>query len=349
MIASQDEVPDLSFPYDNLIQLFGKHGADLPSLLADGVKLYVTTYQDNVCNNTTEINPVTLSVLKLENCGTREKPGVLNEALRFLACALLKANDEAKKDDRLQKDLQEVLIEARKSCKDYAGGLYVDLYDFCEKLVEQLTKLKEKQEKEQKALTETEAWIKDIGDPCGSVKTALSPGGDSLVLQNGSVEISEDGKNAKVQVNGSEISADGEHANAASNAQIRNHGISIYLPYLTDDQYAQVQRPLVKGGRLTGKGFGEALRGAGIEYLMYGRRDLILDTESYYARLRLADETKWYDFITEVWTRALMDRLPADLDYHYSAQQSWMNVTRNRVNIDELCGSEPGPNPKVPG
>ncbi len=41
----------------------------------------------------------------------------------------------------------------------------------------------------------------------------------------------------------------------------RSHGISIYLPYLTNEQYAEVNRPLVKGGHRHrgGKGFNDVL------------------------------------------------------------------------------------------
>ena len=350
MVASQDEVPDLSFPYEDLIRLFGGH-TDTPSLLADGVKLYVTTYQDCVCNDTTEMNPVTLTALNLNNCGTQKEPGALGVALRSLACELLKARN----DKELPDALADVLIEARKCSRDYAGGLYVDLSDFCAKLSGQLgeltkkranekTELEKKEEldesekKKLAALNEPVTWITDIQSACQPVIDALKITTNSLVLVNGSVEISEDGKNAKIQVNGSEISPNGEHP------KIRNHGISIYLPYLTVEQFAQVQRPLVKGGTLTGKGgtltgkgFSEALNGAEIEYMMSIRRELILDTESYYPRLKLHEETNWYAFITEVWTRALMKKIPADLDYHYSAQQSWMNVARGPVNIAKPC------------
>ena len=54
------------------------------------------------------------------------------------------------------------------------------------------------------------------------------------------------------------------------------------------------------------KGFGDVLNGAAIEYLMCARRDLILDTESYYGGLQLAKDTKWYSFITDVWTKVLI-------------------------------------------
>ena len=63
---------------------------------------------------------------------------------------------------------------------------------------------------------------------------------------------------------------------------------------------------------------------------MCARRDLILDTESYYGGLQLAEEdTNWYSFITDLWTKVLIKTAPADLDFHYSAQQSWMNLSAN--------------------
>jgi hypothetical protein len=295
MVASQDEVPDQSFPYACLVELFREHGKnDLKSLLAKGVQAYVSTYQDCICNSSTEMNPVTLSALNLNNCGA------LSEAVKELADALVKAKNEPK--------LKCVLIEARKESQDYAGGLYVDLYQFCENLGERLGKL-----------DQTETWIEGIGPACDSVIKALkiSENGDSLILANYSVVISNDTNKPKI----------------ANPAETTNHGISIYLPYLTDQQSTQVQRPLVKGGSGThsGKGFTEALNGAGIEYLMSVRRDLILDTESYYPDLQFAEDTHWYNFISQVWTRALIKKVPADLDYHYSAQQSWMNVCRESI------------------
>jgi hypothetical protein len=296
MVASQDEVPDLSFPYACLVELFRKHGKnDLNSLLSGGVEAYVSTYQDCICNSTTGMNPVTLSALNLNNSDA------LKKAVKKLADVLVKAKNDP--------ELQCVLIQARKDSQDYAGGLYVDLYEFCANLRKQLGKF-----------DKTETWIQSIRAACRSVKTALeiAKNGDSLILANCSAVISSDTKKPQ-------ISCDPD--------KTTSHGISIYLPYLTDQQYTQVQRPLVKGtsGSHSGKGFTEALNGAGIEYLMSVRRDLILDTESYYPDLQFAKDTHWYNFISQVWTRALMKKVPADLDYHYSAQQSWMNVWREHI------------------
>ena len=48
------------------------------------------------------------------------------------------------------------------------------------------------------------------------------------------------------------------------NSDQKNGGISIYLPYLTNPQYAEVSKPLVKGGTGTrgGKGSSDMLNGA---------------------------------------------------------------------------------------
>jgi hypothetical protein len=330
MVASQNEVPDLSFPYANLVALLQKHGKNTTSLLTEGVQAYVATYQDCICNNTTEMNPVTLSVLELDKCDA------LTGKVKSLACALLRAKDDP--------ELQCPLIQARKESQDYAGGLYVDLYEFCTKLNVQLDTLKAKKldkkkeldgfkeldelkKEELDALNKTIPWIESILSECKGVRKALdiSKEGDSLVVLNASVD--RDGKDPRILFDSPDLRKKG------ISPKTTNHGVSIYLPYLTDQQYTQVQRPLAKGtpDSHSGKGFSDVLNGAGIEYLMCARRDLILDTESYYPDLQLASDTSWYDFITQVWTRALIKKVPADLDYHYSAQQSWINVCRKMI------------------
>jgi hypothetical protein len=285
MVASQDEVPDGSFPYDSLVELFRKDGKkDLACLLNEGVRAYESTYQNFICDDDTGMRPVTLSVLDLDKCEQQEKDArvhPLADALRSLVEALLGAKGK--------EGLANLLIQARESSRDYAGGLYVDLYDFCENLTEQLKGT----DREYKSVIQT---------ACENVRQELRKGStDSLILANPK--------------------------------DSRGHGISIYLPYLTDTQYAVVSKPLVKGEGETrgGKGFSDAINGAATEYLMFARRSLILETESYYKHLKLATDTQWYSFITELWTDVLIETAPADLDFHYSAQQSWMNLRREPI------------------
>jgi Clostripain family len=269
MVASQDEVPDGSFPYGNLVELFRKVGEPVDSLLKEGLRAYVDNYADCICNNATGMRHVTLSVLDLEKCG------VLRQPIDSLASALLDAKGDP--------GLADLLVEARNLSKDYAGGLYVDLGAFCKNLSTLLAQ-----------------W-KGIQGACENVRTALTKGKANLVFDNSAKEF--------------------------------GSGISIYLPYLTNQQYTQVSRPLVKGGTGTrgGKGYTDMLNGAATEYLMCARRSLILDTEGYYPGLLLAKDTRWYKFIAEQWTDALIKTAPADLDYHYSAQQAWINVSRARI------------------
>jgi Clostripain family len=290
MVASQDDVPDLSFPYDNLIELFRKLGnGDVPKLLTMGVKAYVDTYKDCICNDNTGMKPVTLSAL---NINASDPMKNVIGAVRSLACALLTKKDEP--------GVAELLIQVRGKSRDYAGGLYVDLYDFC-------ANLGARRPNSQDA----------IGTACLQVTNTLGKGVSSFVLDN-----SED---------------------------THGHGVSIYFPYLRNEQYREVSKPLVKGGELThgAKGYGDMLNGAATEYLMCARRKLILDTESYYNDLELSKETRWYEFITQQWTRALMKVVPAELDYHYSAQQSWMNVTRPAMDVAELSCTDTPASPKA--
>jgi len=65
MVASQEEVPDPSFPYDSLVKLFRRYGNKTELLLKHGVRAYVRSYQDYVCNAITGMKRVTLSALRL--------------------------------------------------------------------------------------------------------------------------------------------------------------------------------------------------------------------------------------------------------------------------------------------
>ena len=312
MIASQEEVPDASFPYSALVRLFREKGNELGSLLdalqpnparsvslsedtiksaGDGlnraVEDYLTTYQDYIVGRNTGMNPVTLSVLDLTRCDG------LKDAVQLLAWALQAASGRP--------ELPRRLIQARKNSQDYAGGLYVDLYDFCAKLREQLD--------------ERNRW-ENIRDACEKVMAQLKlPSGqaifpsDSLILMNGAVP-----KTGEVLVNQEDTTS---------------HGISIYLPYLTVQQYAKVNTPLVKGGPGTngGKGIPNALNSSAVEYLINARQNLILTTENYYGDLKLATDTAWYSFITGQWTKAISET-DSDPGFHYSGRQIDINLGR---------------------
>jgi len=327
MIASQEEVPDASFPYSSIVQLFRQRGADVGALLdsldatakeserksvpqpalvqslqhahqglKNGVNEYLDAYQDYIVGKATGMKPVTLSILNLTQCDS------LKEAIGNLACALLRAKDS---------DLPRRLIQARKSSQDYAGGLYVDLHDFCRNLSVQLDKTNgdDRWEAIRDECRNIQNLLKAPSSSPASTSVSPTPTPASLILINGAV--TETGEPLLNDEN-----------------KTANHGISIYLPYLTNRQFDDtVNRPLVKGGRGTngGKGIPNALNAASGEYLMSTLQSLILATESYYGDLTLAVETCWYSFITTQWTNAINQTDP-DPAFRYSRRQSDINA-----------------------
>lgn len=298
MVASQEEVPDLSFPYDKLVPVFREYGGYEETLLREGVYKYVRAYDDYLCNSTTGMKRVTLTALRLSQCGA------LKGALSELADAL--------RDACNQSSLPPLLMEARAYARDFAGGLYIDLFDFSRKLQRLLytgktddasTSADEGTYSNKAAQSD---WKKKIEKACQSVMDALTEDtaktGKLLVLANCS-------------------------------ADCRCHGVSLYLPYLSEGQYGEVQQPMVKGGPDThgGKSFSAVLNRAASGLLMCIRRELITITEAYYRDLALARDTGWYSFVAKCWSRVLVKLAPDMLDIQYSAQQAAVNACREDV------------------
>jgi len=134
------------------------------------------------------------------------------------------------------------------------------------------------------------------------------------------------------------------------------HGLSIYFPYLKNDEQADIENfQLIKGaggstGDTIGKGAGGSTgdtigKGAGgstgdtigksaaivndaaseIQYAV--RREIIRDTEHYYKQDEFTfAESDWYDFIRSEWSRILAEREKHQLDLRYSAEQCATNL-----------------------
>lgn len=279
MVASQEEVPDLSFPYDTLVDHFKTAKGDVEKLCQDGIKAYVLDYQDYICNTNTGMKEVMLSAVRLG------KLDALIGDLKELADALY--------DARTQPGLPNLLVTARENSKAFAGGLYVDICDFCDNLRGAL----DSGNKISSSLTTR------LEKACTDVCSALTdPNG--CILANQTTDVS--------------------------------HGLSIYFPYMNDDEVDEVQQPIVKGGTDTiGKGFAAILNRAAPNALLCIRRQLIVDTEEYYGDLALAAATYWYRFIQQVWSRILAASLPHELDLRYSAQQSAMNLEKTVELLDK--------------
>jgi hypothetical protein len=286
MIASQEEVPDLSFPYDRLVPDILKYvqehqTADPADLCRYLVNLYGIAYRDYICNANTGMKKVTLSAIRLK------KLDILKTGLAKLASGLYKAKDKP--------GLPDLLIDCRARAKGFAGGLYVDIFSFCDKLFAALA-----------IPPIPEDIAKEIRDACVDVCNALLLPDDADYDDDNCIL-----------------------ANQASDT-CECHGLSLYFPYMRDDELEQTQQPLVKGGTDTvGKGFSGIMNRAASNVLLCIRREMVIDTEAYYADLALAIDTCWYRFIVEVWTPILTLRLPGELDLRYSAQQSAVNLLKN--------------------
>jgi hypothetical protein len=119
MVASQEDVPDLSFPYGDILpRLRDLAGAEDASNMIPAV--YLETYRDYTADPRTGVRGITLSTVDLSQMGC------VIAALRKLADALL----EASKNEAARGEI----LEARKAAQGFVFGLFVDIADLCTKL-----------------------------------------------------------------------------------------------------------------------------------------------------------------------------------------------------------------------
>jgi len=260
MVASQEEVPDLSFPYNRLVEHFGKYG-DPEELCKTGVEEYGKAYQDYICTPRTGMKKVTLSCLQLPKMDESAK------LLKDLAKALQHA---AKVEDG-----GALILEARRKTKGFVGGLFVDISSFCEQLLLELG-----------PNTFPKKTRDDLKKACEALRKQINPLSGKVVIANKA-------------------------------ADDRCHGLSIYFPYLEDEEQSEIEGAnLFKGPggsqQDTGKGPGGSQQDTGkgvaianlaareIQYAV--RQALIADTEAYYRDPEFEFETTdWYEFIAQDW------------------------------------------------
>jgi hypothetical protein len=128
LIASEEEMPDHSMPYEQLLPLFREHKDDTLEICRAIAREYKRAYQDYISNRFTGLKKVTLSCLQLAHIS--KVTGPLDE----LALALLSAVE--------QDATRKAVITARDEAKSFIAGLFVDVCDFCDKLRNELTNQK---------------------------------------------------------------------------------------------------------------------------------------------------------------------------------------------------------------
>jgi hypothetical protein len=125
MIGSQEDVPDASFPYETLLlQLKVQDPDDVQGISAAIPRLYKQAYQDYSVVPNTGMREITLTSVNLANTSAIAGP------LKQLSTALLSSAKDS--------DLRKAVIKARQSTRDFALGLFVDLFDFCAQMSGQI-------------------------------------------------------------------------------------------------------------------------------------------------------------------------------------------------------------------
>lgn len=267
MIASQEDVPDGSFPYEHVLQQLKLRidRDNVPGLSAAIPELYRVAYQDYLVSPGTGMKEVTLATLDLKHLG---EDGPVLRSIRHLADALLAAAQ--------QDGLRAAILNARASSRDFASGLFVDLADFCARLVDQGTGNSE--------LTTASQEVLD------TIKH-----GNSVLARAAGLGI-----------------------------ESRCHGLSIYFPYLKEKEETILQALIANHTDLMGQ-LPLLVKGS-TNILRKTREAMIGQLEEDFSVLHAFGATHWMTFIREGWSLILTAECSKELDVHYSAQQSAVNL-----------------------
>jgi hypothetical protein len=300
MVASQEEVSDFSFPY-NTILAPSKTQLAPADFCQDFAKAYIDAYQGYFYQIQTGLRPATISVLNLEQA----KP--VAEALHEFVEQLLPAAGTP--------EGEEAILDARRRSQGFVGGLFVDLCDFCEKLMPEIP-------------------AGELRTKCERLRNALKKNGNGDFIL----------KNAHVDISHQDLSGEPEEKLGFNPDSC--HGLSIYFPYLTEDERDYINHfELIKGvGDASGAGVGksavEIANLAAIHIRYASRWQVIEDTEDYYHKTNFdfASDTRWDEFIRSGWSPILAKHERKELHLRYSAEQ----CARNLLSLHR-----PGPDRKA--
>jgi len=177
----------------------------------------------------------------------------------------------------------------------------VDLCDFCEKLMDHI-------------------GAGDLKTECERLRKALKKNGnDDFIL-----------KNAHVDISPKNLSGRSEEKLGFTPGSC--HGLSIYFPYLTEDErdYLNHFEPIKGVADPTGaiKDAVEIANLAAGRIRYASRWQVIEDIEGYYHKtnFEFASDTQWYEFIRSGWSPILAKHEPKELHLRYSAEQCARNL-----------------------
>jgi hypothetical protein len=158
MVASQEDVPDASFPYQKILSDLKDRDIrqDVRKVCKVIPGLYHQAFRDYIASPGTGVKAITLASLDLTKVRT------ITDPLTKLASALLSA--------RYDESMRQKIVVARSEAQDYDFGLFVDLCDFCERLGSKLNRQN----------------ITDIGlaSSCKAICDAIKVHEDGCVIEN---------------------------------------------------------------------------------------------------------------------------------------------------------------------
>ncbi len=291
MVASQEDVPDTSFPYENILAgLKEKDGVkkeakDACKMIAE---LYKHAFSDYIASPSSGLRAITLSSLDLKKVDTIARP------LTSLADALLASKSS--------QDMREAILAARSESRGFAFGLFVDLSDFCGRLRK---KLRRKNGNNADLLKSA----------CADICKTLKERDGGFVVKN---ETDEKGKGC----HGLSIYFPYRKDDETEAFQVLRAKGGENRPLKGGEN-----RPL-KGGenRPLKGGENRPLKG-GENRPLKERSARIEELEEDLKDLTRFNRTRWSKFIKEGWSFILATETSSgELDQHYSAQQCAKNL-----------------------
>lgn len=302
MVASQEDVPDVSFPYLRILEKLKTEAGEQPMEKKEAsrriAELYHDAYSDYISAPGSGVRAMTLSSLNLGQVKTVTTP------LTSLADGLVVVSDlKTSMSDELRKEMFKAILDARRDSRSFVFGLFVDLFDFCNRLPGKLEAMTP--ELVEAMTPELKAACSKLKDACSKILEAITESDDGFVIKN---------------------------AKGAGDKGKDCHGVSIYFPYRDDDdtdafQVLQALGPddrLVKGENRPAKGENRPAKGANRPAKERAAR--IEELETDFDQLDEFKLTHWMQFIKEGWSRILIKEEPEDLDLRYSGRQAAKNV-----------------------
>ncbi len=343
MVASQEEVPDFSFPYDKLLKLGpAKVPDEIAKICREIPGRYIEAYRDYILTQATQTKSITLSSLSLQDSG------VVTKLLGDLVCAF-KAADEA---------TRRAIIGARANSKDFVFGLYVDVADFCEQLLfgkgvsskirsicDELCKVI--QPDREKPFVLANAVAEDIASTAPQNRRCH---GISIYFPylTYSADKPADENSRGIKTRGGPDAGNRSYDEGTKGIMGTPGMADVGLPVRRGmpasrggpDVFGQSGFDVrTRGGPdVLSKGGPDVLSKGGPDVLSKMRRQRIEETEQYYSELEFSKETQWDKFIRHYWSRWLVEDLEAKLkqtpevdlsealNQHYSAQQCALNL-----------------------